>query len=56
MEEQQRAALASIPNQSGSQDDKKEAEEQMRRDLLATVLDAAARERCMCDSTLTAQY
>ncbi|GJJ12242.1 hypothetical protein Clacol_006483 [Clathrus columnatus] len=45
MDEQQRAALASIPNQSNPQDDRKEEEEQMRRDLLATVLDAAARER-----------
>lgn len=48
MDEQQHADLASISNQPNAQDDKKEAEEQMRRDLLATVLDAAARERCMC--------
>lgn len=38
------------PGQSasgGGEDDKRAAEEQMRRDLLATVLDSAARERCM---------
>lgn len=27
---------------------KKEQEEQMRRDMMSTVLDTAARERCMC--------
>lgn len=32
--------------ESGEDDGKRAAEEQMRRDLLATVLDSAARERC----------
>lgn len=33
--------------EGGAQDNSKhEAEEQMRRDLLATVLDSGARERC----------
>jgi programmed cell death protein 5 len=35
------------PKQGGAEDEAKRAqEEQMRRDLLATVLDSAARERC----------
>lgn len=35
----------------GAEDEgKRVAEEQMRRDLLATVLDHAARERCECHS------
>lgn len=32
---------------SGEEEAKRTAEEQMRRDVLATVLDSAARERCM---------
>lgn len=32
--------------EGGEDDSKRAAEEQMRRDLLATVLDTAARERC----------
>lgn len=43
---QQQAAPAGAP--AGGEDDKKRAgEEQMRRDLLATVLDSGARERRM---------
>ena len=36
---------------SGQDDAKREAEEQMRRDLLTTVLDPAARERRKCTRT-----
>jgi DNA-binding TFAR19-related protein (PDSD5 family) len=52
MDEQELAAIRQVNASSGgddgqgAQDDgKREAEEQMRRDLLATVLDSAARER-----------
>jgi DNA-binding TFAR19-related protein (PDSD5 family) len=52
MDDQQLAALKQMNapgaggEGQGAQDDgKREAEEQMRRDLLATVLDSAARER-----------
>ena len=37
---------------AGGEDDKRAAEEQMRRDLLATVLDSGARERRMFRSWL----
>jgi programmed cell death protein 5 len=41
-------AQGGAPQQGGAEDEAKRAqEEQMRRDLLATVLDSAARERCM---------
>lgn len=37
---------AGAGGESGEDEGKRAAEEQMRRDLLATVLDHAARERC----------
>ncbi len=43
--------LSQIPQQNGAPSQEEEAakraqEEQMRRDMMATVLDPAARERC----------
>jgi programmed cell death protein 5 len=53
MEDPAATTSQSTPNPSGGYGNDKEAdakraqEEQMRRDLLATVLDTAARERCI---------
>lgn len=46
MDDQQLAAIRNASSGGEGQDEgKKQAEEQMRRDLLATILDSAARER-----------
>ena len=40
--------LQGLPHEGGAEDaGKKAQEEQMRRDLMATLLDTGARERCM---------
>lgn len=43
---QEQGGNTAAPN-AGEEDSKRAAEDQMRRDLLATVLDSGARERCM---------
>ncbi len=37
---------ATVPRQDNDEENKKAQEDQMRRDMMATVLDTAARERC----------
>lgn len=39
---------AQVPRQNADDENKQAQEEQMRRDVMATVLDTAARERCVC--------
>ena len=50
LQQQGTSGLSQSPNASGApgqeSEEKRAADEQMRRDILATVLDHAARERC----------
>ena len=50
LQQQSASAIPQSQNASGApgqeSEEKRAAEEQMRRDILATVLDSAARERC----------
>lgn len=42
--------------QNGEDEAKKSQEEQMRRDVMASVLDTAARERCTSNPVLSTVY